>query len=168
MAVDYLKTVRNEIISFPFIKEKEKLDSQLLNSKCNGCSHFVEHYKACEKITKIEKELEDKQKQLSEESLKYNTEFQKRLKILEKLEYIDNKSIITIKGKAARELSTTDCVMITELLFSNIMENLTIQECLAFICGFAQSKNEMTFEVPADKGLLISKEFNRVSFIINF
>ncbi len=154
--------MRNEATAFKHIKEKEKLDLEIKNSKCTGCSHFQEHFKSSEKLMKITKELDESQKQLSEESLKYNLEFQKRIKILEKLEYIDNKNIITIKGKAARELSTTDCVMITELLFSNIMENLSIPECLAFICGFAQSKNEMNFEVSQEKSMQLSKEFNKV------
>ena len=52
-------------------------------------------------------------------------EFIKPRKILEQLKYInENNNILTPKGKAAREITTTDCVIISEILLSDILHIL--------------------------------------------
>ena len=54
-------------------------------------------------------------------------EFIKRRKILEQLKYInENNNILTPKGKAARKITTTDCVIISEILLSNILHILKV------------------------------------------
>ena len=48
-------------------------------------------------------------------------EFIKREEILKELKYINEKNdILTQKGNAARENNTTDCVIISEILLSDI------------------------------------------------
>ncbi len=68
--------------------------------------------------------------------------------ILKKLGYIDEDDQILIKGKAARELASSDSVLICELLMSNITDKLDIAETVAFLCGFTFSKNEIDVVDP--------------------
>ena len=83
-------------------------------------------------------------------------EFETRVKILKKLKYIDENNIITLKGKASREIGTTDCVLVSELLVSDVFEKISESEILSFICGFCSNKNEIDFTLT-DK---ISSEFD--------
>ena len=83
-------------------------------------------------------------------------EFETRVKILKKLKYIDENNIITLKGKASREIGTTDCVLVSELLVSDVFEKISESEILSFICGFCSNKNEIDFTLT-DK---ISPEFD--------
>ena len=57
--------------------------------------------------------------------------------------YVNEDNTLTLKGKAAREIGTTDCVLITELLTSDILSSLSEAEVVGFISGFASNKNEI-------------------------
>ena len=88
--------------------------------------------------------------------MEHYMEFETRVKILKKLKYIDENNIITLKGKASREIGTTDCVLVSELLVSDVFEKISESEILSFICGFCSNKNEIDFTLT-DK---ISSEFD--------
>ena len=88
--------------------------------------------------------------------MEHYMEFETRVKILKKLKYIDENNIITLKGKASREIGTTDCVLVSELLVSDVFEKISESEILSFICGFCSNKNEIDFTLT-DK---ISPEFD--------
>ena len=92
--------------------------------------------------------------------MEHYNEFNTRLKILKKLKYIDENNIITLKGKVAREIGTTDCLLISELLVSNILNKLPKSEIIAFVSGFCSNKNEIIFDINQK----ISFEFNDVVF----
>ena len=87
-------------------------------------------------------------KKISEDNLRYFKEFQSRIEILKNLEYIDNENNLTLKGKAAREITCCDCLIVTELLFSNILNDLPINETIAFFSCFILNSNTITFEDP--------------------
>ena len=70
--------------------------------------------------------------------------------------YIDEENNLTLKGKAAREITCCDCLIVTELLFSNILNKLSISEITAFLSCFILNSNEIKFEDPE-----ISEEFTK-------
>jgi len=115
-----------------------------------------------EKRKKLEDDFETKSKSLSSENLKYYNDFKIRVNILKKLGYIDEEDQILLKGKAAREIATSDCVLITELLMGNILDKLDISETVAFLCGFTFSKNEIECEDPQ-----INKNFSDAVYEFN-
>ena len=80
--------------------------------------------------------------------MSYFEQFKKRKKILKELEYINEDNILTLKGRAAREINTTDCVIITEILLSDIFSNLSDEEVVAFLSGFATNKNQIDINYP--------------------
>ena len=69
--------------------------------------------------------------------------------------YIDDENCLTLKGKAAREITCCDCLIVTEVLFSNILNKLNIAEITAFLSCFILNSNEINFEDPE-----ISEEFS--------
>ena len=53
-----------------------------------------------------------------------------------------------LKGKAAKEITSADCIIVTELLLSNIIDKLTIDELIAFLSSFIINQNIIDFEDP--------------------
>ena len=96
----------------------------------------------------------DKTNLLNPENMAHYYEFKTRMEILKKMNYVDEHGL-TLKGKAAREIATTDCVLISELLLSNILDTLPNEEIVAFLSGFASNKSEIEFMDPG-----LSKEFS--------
>jgi antiviral helicase SKI2 len=160
--MDYNKISRNDLEVYELNAKKSKLQSTLVLNKCHECSYREEHKTLFEARKKLEDEFESKNSLLSSENLKYYNDFKFRLNILKKLGYIDEDDGILLKGKAAREIATSDCVLVTELLMSNILDKLDIPETVAFISGFAFSKNEIEVEDPyiSDNFSIAVKEFD--------
>jgi superfamily II RNA helicase len=146
--IDYLKSAKNEVDVFDLIKQKSVVQNNILSNKCHECVHREEHKELFSSRKKLENEFEKKQELLSSENLKYYNDFKNRVLILKKLGYIDEDDQILLKGKAARELATSDCILISELLMSGILDQLDVPETVAFISGFAFSRNEIEITDP--------------------
>lgn len=163
--MDYKKVTNGNLDAFELIQKKEKSQIGIKESKCDDCYLRNDHWTMIEKRVKLQKEFEDNKNLVSEENLKYFNEFQHRMTILKILGYIDTEDQILLKGKAAREIATTDCVMIGELLMSNIMEKLDIPETVAFVAGFAFNRNEIELDdIPpiSDNFTIAAEEFKKL------
>ena len=152
--IDYLKISKNDLETSQLIKEKENLSLVQISNPCHECLLREYHYSEYAKNKDVFDELEKNKKKVREDNLKYFKEFQSRIQILKNMNYIDEDNNLTIKGKAAREITCCDCLLVTELLFSNILDKLPIDEIAAFLSCFIYNSNEMNFEDPE-----ISKEF---------
>ena len=158
--IDYLNEGKNDFDLGKLIEERKEILNKIKANKCNECSLKNNHYKQYNSYLEIEKEIKEKEKNLDPKNMEHYNEFNTRLKILKKLNYIDENNIITLKGKAAREIGTTDCLLISELLVSNILNKLPKSEIIAFVSGFCSNKNEIIFDINQK----ISFEFNDVVF----
>jgi len=154
--LDYLKHSKNEVTVFDLTNKKNTIEEKIIQNKCHNCHLKNDHLEQYSKRRKLEEEFETQNKILSEENLKYFKDFQLRLKILRELGFINENDQIEIKGRAAREIVTTDCIIITQLLTSNILEGLNDAEMVSFLSGFAFNKSEIEFEDP-----IINKNFTK-------
>lgn len=146
--VDYDKIIKSDIKTYSIYHEKNKSLNQIVQSPCENCKFKDEHMAYINEYLPIEKEYQKVQDNLNEENMKYSEEFKKRINVLKSLKYIDDDSQILVKGKAARELSTTDCVIMTETLLGGVLDGLTIKEKIAFMSGWSMNKNEIELEDP--------------------
>ena len=135
---------------------KEEYEKKQENNPCHDCPLREKHFDIYETNKEILDKLESNKKKISEDNLKYFKEFQIRIEILKNMEYIDEENNLTLKGKAAREITCCDCLIVTELLFSNILNKLPISEITAFLSCFILNSNEISFEDPE-----ISEEFSK-------
>ena len=152
---NYKKLINKDMDYMNCLQRKNEINQAISLSKCYSCPLKEEHAKHFLNKMKIQYEISEREKALNPENMAHYNEFHTRNKILHLLQYIDDKEVLTLKGKAAREISTTDCVLITELLMSNILNILKDEEIVAFLSGFANNKNEIEFNDPK-----ISKEFS--------
>ena len=87
--------------------------------------------------------------------MKYFKEFQVCIEILKNMGYIANENCLTLKENTAREIICCDCLIVTEVLFSNILNKLNIADFTAFHSWFILNSNVINFEEPE-----ISEEFS--------
>lgn len=152
--VDYLKYSK-DIKVFQIVKEKQASEQTISTSKCHNCIHKENHMKFYAELEPLQIKFKKLKNDLNTEDLKHTSEFNRRVKVLQKLNYVNSDLGLEIKGKAARELSTTDCILMTETLLGGILDGLSVKEKIAFMSGFAFSKNEIEKEDPK-----ISKNFS--------
>ena len=147
------------------IEKRQEILSKIDQSPCKNCTLFKTHFKTFSKFHEKDAELKEKEKNLNPENLQHYKEFDLRLKILKKMDFVDKDNQVTLKGKAAREISTTDCLIVSELLLSNILEKLSDNEIVGFISGFCSNKNEIDFTLndKFTKNFLIAvDEFKKI------
>ena len=153
--VNYSKITKNDFDLDKIIKKKEDYTKKQITNPCHNCLLRKQHYDEYETSKEILHKLEENKKKISEENLKCFKEFQVRIEILKNMGYIDDENCLTLKGKAAREITCCDCLIVTEVLFSNILNKLNIAEITAFLSCFILNSNEINFEDPE-----ISEEFS--------
>jgi antiviral helicase SKI2 len=137
------------------VEERQKTLEESKSIECLNCINFYEHYEQYQKYEEVSANIDKLKGELNPENLAHYHEFEIRLKILQNLEYVNDDNSLTLKGKAAREIGTTDCVIITELLTSDILTSLKEEDVIGFIAGFASNKNEIETNDPS-----ISREFS--------
>ena len=157
--IDYLNKEEINLDIVNAVEEKIGLINEIKNNKCTKCPLKQIHYNQYKSYFDKQNEIKQKEKDLDPKNMEHYREFKIRLEILKKLNYIDENNIITLKGKAAREIETTDCLLISELLLSNILNKLTIPEIVGFLSGFCYSKNEIDFTLNDT----ISKNFKQTA-----
>ena len=136
------------------VQEREKIFKESQNNICLKCPLFYEHLRQYQNYNNATTKINELIGELNPENLEHYREFKTRQNILQDLKYVDENNSLTLKGKAAREIGTTDCVLITELLTSDILTSLSDEDVIGFISGFASNKNEIELTMPH-----ISKEF---------
>ena len=163
--IDYTKKLMNQLEFSTDIEKRQEILSKIEQSPCKNCTLFKTHFKTFAKFHEKDTELKEKEKNLNPENLQHYKEFDLRLKILKKMDFVDKDNQVTLKGKAAREISTTDCLIVSELLLSNILEKLSDNEIVGFISGFCSNKNEIDFTLndKFTKNFLIAvDEFKKI------
>ena len=123
------------------LEEREKILEESKSNICLKCNRFAEHFKQYKNYREHADKIEELEGELNPENLEHYKEFKTRQSILQDLEYVTEDNTLTLKGKAAREIGTTDCVLITELLTSDILNSLSESEVIGFLSGFASNKN---------------------------
>ena len=144
---DYSKYItnyknKNNLIERKALKEDSK------KCLCYNCPLFNDHIPKFYKYKFLQKKIEEIKKDLSPENMAYLKEFNNRKKILKEMKYINDNNLLTLKGKAAREINTTDCLLISEILLSDIFSKLTDEEIVGFLSGFATNKNQIELTFP--------------------
>eukprot|EP00501_MAST-03F_sp_TOSAG23-6_P000496 GSMAST32.ASY1.ANO1.510.1 assembled CDS len=101
--------------------------------------------------SKLQQKVTKLKQILSNENLFLFADFQKRLSVLKKLGYIDAKeNSMKLKGRVASEVNTMDELILTELVFENILGELDPAEAAALLsAGVFQRKTNDEPVLPA-------------------
>ena len=153
-SIDFKEIVK-DIDFLKKVEERQKILQESKDNICIKCPHFNEHLNQYLKYQEISERVNNLIGELNPENLEHYKEFKTRQSILQDLKYVNEDNSLTLKGKAAREIGTTDCVLITELLTSDILSSLSDENVIGFLSGFASNKNEIELNDPH-----ISKQFS--------
>jgi len=117
------------------------LEGCLTDFSCLECSFFSEHFSVMRVNMRVKKDVSLMELRLSDDSLELLEEYNQRIEVLKRLNYIDNDKTLRHKGRVAFEISTHE-VMITELLINNVLTDLDPQEVVAILsCFIFEMKN---------------------------
>nr|XP_034300424.1 helicase SKI2W [Crassostrea gigas]XP_034300425.1 helicase SKI2W [Crassostrea gigas] len=109
--------------------------------QCINCPHFTEHFREHDRNVKLKEEYKHLKFLLSDESLMLLPEYEQRVQVLKHLNYIDENNAVQLKGRVACEISNHE-IMITELVFENILTELHPTEIAALLsCVVFEQKN---------------------------
>ena len=93
---------------------------------------------------KLEIKLSDIKSMISKENLALFPDFQQKLNILKNLNYVEADETLTMKGRIACEMTTSNELIATEIIFHNVLEPLNPPETAAILSSlvFQEKKGE--------------------------
>eukprot|EP00914_Ancora_sagittata_P031678 GHVO01064173.1.p1 GENE.GHVO01064173.1~~GHVO01064173.1.p1 ORF type:complete len:998 (+),score=151.22 GHVO01064173.1:303-3296(+) len=129
--------MRTLALDFYDTDQKQRKTHQLLTSnKCHTCYKKEEHFKLSLARSKCADDIEELSHGLRDESLDLFAEMQLKVQLLKSRNYLDQSGCITLKGRVACELLTSDEITLVEILFSGILQKLTPEELAAVLSCF--------------------------------
>ncbi|EXX52311.1 Ski2p [Rhizophagus irregularis DAOM 197198w] len=125
------------------LEERDKLMEKLILFQCIMCTEFIEHYKNIHKERLLKRNLDDLKNTISEQNLELYPDFEQRIGVLQKLNYIDEDRILQLKGRVACGINSADELIVTELIFENVLADYEAEEIVALLsCFIFQEKNK--------------------------
>lgn len=126
------------------IERKEELTSRLQSDRFASInmnatstaskSAAMQAYHAKQKLLSEAQELHTQANELQSVTMK--EELKKMRKVLKRLEYVTTDGVLTSKGRFACELSAGDELVITNMIFSGVFNELTVEQTVAVLSCF--------------------------------
>ena len=107
---------------------RQQLQAQLQSSEVQRCPDFAHHLALLTRHALISDRVERLKASLDESNLSQMADYQSKLEVLHRLDYVDVELTVQLKGRVACELNTCDALIGTELLFNNQLGDLTPEE----------------------------------------
>lgn len=112
----------------------QQLQQRVLTHVCTtGASSLTRVLGKVEKIAKLEDYIARLTRELSNDSLSLFPDFQQRLQVLKRLGYISDDGVVQVKGRVACEINTCEEIVLTEMIFENVLANLEPEEIVAVL-----------------------------------
>lgn len=121
---------------------------------CDSHKHhnIVKHYGLLERISTLNDRVKSLDHLLSNESLQLFPDFLNRKSVLKALGYLDENEAVAIKGRVACEVNTCEELIITEMIFEGVLNDLDHKEIVAALSALVYQQNskddEFDIEVP--------------------
>ncbi|CAK1540185.1 unnamed protein product [Leptosia nina] len=97
---------------------------------------------AYEKKQEVYEDLKQAKQELRKaKSILQMDELKKRKRVLRRMGYCTMADVIELKGRIACELSSADELLLTELIFNGVFNNLTPEQCAALVSCFVCDEN---------------------------
>ncbi|ORX60926.1 antiviral helicase [Piromyces finnis] len=138
--VEHMNIKETEFINL--LKKIEILENRLDKCEIKNEENLEEIYnkyhskiKVDDKIKVVKKEIQHAQSVLQLDELKA------RKRILRRLGYTSSADIIELKGRVACEISTGDELILTEMIFNGLFNELTVEQTVALLSCFVFQEN---------------------------
>eukprot|EP01080_Neovahlkampfia_damariscottae_P012658 gene12658-6558_t len=136
---------------------KQNCVTLMKESICWTLPKFKELFEYKDKQESLRVKLNTMKYALSDQNLGLLPEYEKRINVLQKLNYLDKDNTVLLKGRVACEINSCDELLVTEMIFENFFTSLEPEECVSILsCLICQDKTES--EVKLTDNLLKVKE----------
>lgn len=129
------------------IRKIESLEHRMYTHPMHKDPSLKSLYSLCEKKAQIIGEIKTVKKELKRtKTVLQMDELKCRKRVLRRLGYATASDVIELKGRVACELSSGDELLLTEMIFNGVFNELTIQQCVALLSCFVFE--EKSDEIP--------------------
>ncbi|KAL1907089.1 Antiviral helicase ski2 [Sporothrix stenoceras] len=112
-----------------------------------ACPAFVEHYAARHDEWLIRDKLAEMRRAVDDSNLALLPEYQNRIAVLKHLGFVNESSVVLLKGRVACEVRTADELVLTEVILNNLLAGLEPAEIAALLSIFVyQGKDDQELE----------------------
>lgn len=119
------------------IKKTEAFEKRMYSHPLHDSETMPQLYAQYQKKAQLASEIKAAKSELKKKrSLLQMDELKCRKRVLRRLEYSTASDVIEIKGRVACEISSMDELLVTELMFNGVFNNLTPQQCSALLSCF--------------------------------
>jgi len=125
---------------------------------CRSHSHcnLEKYYAILERIHTLQQRVQSLSHLLSNESLQLFPDFLHRKAVLKTLGYLDENEAVAVKGRVACEVNTCEELIVTEMVFESILNDLDPAEIVAALSAlvYQQKSSDDDFDIEVPESLL--------------
>nr|XP_002131169.1 exosome RNA helicase MTR4 [Ciona intestinalis] len=119
------------------VKKTEAFERRMYKHPLHTRSDVTQVYQLCENKTKLANKVKEAKRALKKaRTILQMDELKCRKRVLRRLGYATMSDVIETKGRVACEISAADELLLTELIFNGVFNNLTPAQCAALLCCF--------------------------------
>jgi antiviral helicase SKI2 len=142
----------NDILDFrKYCGHMEELWMRVRSFRSHFHPSIEGHYAALERKESLRSRMETLRHLLSNESLQLFPDFLQRKSVLKTLGYVDENETVCVKGRVACEVNTCEELIVTEMVFEGVLNDLEPAEIVAALSSLvyqAKSDDEFDAELP--------------------
>ncbi|KAG0228083.1 hypothetical protein BGW42_002433 [Actinomortierella wolfii] len=146
------------------LRERMRLVERILTFQCNKCPDLNAHYGIIHNERVLRLKLEELKHTISDQNLELLPDYHQRVNVLKELRYLDpESSTVQLKGRVACEINTADELILTELIFDNMLADFEPEEIVALLsCFVFQEKNasepSLTSKLSQGRDMILALE----------
>jgi len=100
---------------------------------CHKCKKLEEQFALVNRQLQMCREVVELKHRMSDAALQQMPDYETRVRVLERLSYVDGQQTVAMKGKVACEIQSADELLATELIFSGLLGELDECEAIAVL-----------------------------------
>ena len=134
----------------------DELAVQLRSCQSHHHDTLVKYYALLERIHTLEERVGSLSHLLSNEALQLFPDFLCRKEVLKTLGYLDENEAVAVKGRVACEVNTCEELIVTEMVFEGILNDLDPTEIVAALSAllYQQKSTDDDFDIEVPESLL--------------
>ncbi|TPX41563.1 hypothetical protein SeMB42_g05518 [Synchytrium endobioticum] len=143
--------------------QKADLLKQLSTYHCNECPDMDAHYGRIHEEKELQYKMAELAYKISDQNLAMLPEYQQRVEVMKRLNYVDENGVVQLKGRVACEINTANELILTELILDNTFAEYEPAEVVALLSALVfQDKSDVQPKL-GDKLVAGRKEMDRVA-----
>ncbi|CAK7200888.1 Antiviral helicase ski2 [Sporothrix eucalyptigena] len=117
------------------------------DSPALACPNFIDHYGALHDEWLVRDKLAEMRRAVDDSNLALLPEYENRIAVLKHLGFVNESSVVLLKGRVACEVRTADELVLTEAILNNLLAGLEPAEIAALLSIFVyKGKDDQELE----------------------